>query len=179
MLPDLQISFADISPEWFLLAIATGMVAWGTLHLCLAASSMGWKKERGRVEGARVKSPDFLTAATDRGECSVEVSYSYEVGGKRYSKSEQVFPAAGEMAELVEAEWEKAKYKERDAIDVFVDPESPERSTLIPGATRNAWGLVGAGLLLAMLGGVIRRYGLPELPKRAAPVARPQPRVPT
>lgn len=137
-------SESDWVPFLFLLA-ALALVAWQARSLMLAKASAEWRTTRGRVLSAYLdeSNPD------EDGEVShsAHVRYRYHVGRRHYISTRLSYRPTrylgfSDAAELLDG------IVENREVEVYYDPQHPQRAVLVPGSsTANLVHLIIAALI--------------------------------
>lgn len=105
------------------------------------------RQARGTVRHVRVAPGPALTGSHAAPGHHVAVEYEYTVGGRRYVHAETVATLAERAAaeEVAEARWNRGT-----PVEVWYEPEAPERATVVPPAPVAAYlGVLGVFLLVA------------------------------
>jgi hypothetical protein len=112
-------------------------------------ASRDWPSTSGTVEAARVA---MQSEGNERKLFGAQVSYRYEVDGRRYT-GERISFESGPSPNRGLAEAIVQRYAPGSTVRVFYDPARPERAVLEPGGTRLVpWLLGSVGVALGVAG---------------------------
>lgn len=143
------------------LVIALPTLGQGCWHAWLAHSSNSWPSTSGIVTSSTVKEAEENSShRSAKPAVAASVRYSYQVDGAIYHNDTVRFGNSFSARAFGTAE-ATVKRHPRGPATVYYDPQDPDNSVLEPGLHRgNLIGPTGAGLLFAILGGVVLCNGL-------------------
>ncbi|MFH1923230.1 MAG: DUF3592 domain-containing protein [Planctomycetota bacterium] len=124
-----------------------GLGVWATTTLIEAAASRSWPQASGRITESRVES--WEDSEGDRS-YAASINYEYEVNRIRYTGDRISFGDHSSGGPSL-AHSLVRRYPTRKGVQIFYDPNRPERSVLKPGLTPLAFlflGLAGLPLLI-------------------------------
>jgi hypothetical protein len=117
-----------------LAVLVLGLIAGGVWHVwSRQQASRSWPAVEGEVVSARiVESDDGSNNGEGSRRFTVEVEYTYTLGGQRYRGTRIRYAHQGHR-ERSEAEAELAGYAPGRRLKVFHDPADPAQSVLVQG----------------------------------------------
>jgi hypothetical protein len=144
-----------INPNLYILGLFTlcGLLTaiWGWNLIAKGRKTLCWQIAEGIVEQSEQAEDDSLLP---------KILVSYVVDGVSYQRqlefSYKFAPARGYTASYVE------KFSAKSPIQVYYDPNKPERITLEPGVGRGDWLIFPLGLFATIFGIYTLITGLPS-----------------
>jgi hypothetical protein len=135
--------------QWLLLfgALAIGgigIVATALVSRRRGRASWRWPQVTGHVLSSWVSTGESATRP--------EISYAYEVDGRRYSGSKYCFGTEVSFLSLQQAQEIVDQYPRAGDVVVYYDPESPSFSVLKPGIPKSNDRLITTGSVMASIG---------------------------
>jgi hypothetical protein len=137
------------------LVMALGLAAaialpYGGWNLFEAWSSTHWPQVQGTISLSRIIRNSGKSGPTYR----PEVSYIYEVAGKRYTGHRFGFPGPISGQQSL-ARFEVSRYPAGNQVPVFYNVGSPENAVLEPGITEDTWFAPVFGLIALSIAAVM------------------------
>jgi hypothetical protein len=113
--------------------------------LLKGGSSKSWPKTTGRILQSELGKEGKVTVA--------RIRYRYRVNDQPHESDRVLFgPSGGTQYETVSASWFTRRFPKNSRQWVFYNPSRPWESVLLPGVTRGAKSMAGAGLLFLLAG---------------------------
>lgn len=108
-------------------------------------SSKNWPKTTGRILHSELEKEGKVTVA--------RIRYRYRINDQAHESDRVLFgPSGGTQYETVSASWFPRRFPKNSRQWVFYNPSRPSESVLLPGVTRGAKSMAGAGLLFLLAG---------------------------
>lgn len=127
-----------------------GVTVWGAMVMARSRRSLGWPKAEGVIE--------VSDAAGGADDLLPRIEYSYTVGAQRYRRHIE-FPS--DLTPTPEfGRSYVARYPTGAQVQVFYDPESPEKATLEPGMGHGDWMILAIGIGATLLGAALLLGGI-------------------
>lgn len=88
------------------------------------------------------------------------VAYEYELDGGRHTGDRWSVNGSDWYADEADARRVADRFAPGARVPVLVDPADPDAAVLVGGGAGEAWGHVGLGVLLVLVGGFVVLRGL-------------------
>ncbi len=134
------------------LVVGVGIFSWGIGTLLKAQKSSNWPSTSGLIVFSGVKSKDSKKHPSDKAfdaaptSYQAAIKYKYAVNGKVYTGDTLYFGDIG-IRTRSRAEKIVLRYPKGEKVPVFYDPKKPKTAVLMPGITKDSFGLLGLGLI--------------------------------
>ncbi len=145
-------SFSEISGVLLFLFGGLAILLFAGNLIFKGISSKSWPKTTGRISHSEIgKKGGKVTVA--------KIRYVYQVNGRTHESTRVLFgPSGGAESsggteyEPVSVSWFTRRFPENSSQWVFYNPSRPSESVLLPGVTRGAKSMAGAGLMFFFVG---------------------------
>lgn len=115
---------------------------WGWIVIVRGRKSLTWPSVGGTIEKSALSSEsDALLPA---------IEYSYAVAGRTFRRMVEFPGDISPTAELARSYVDK--YPAGAHVQVYYDPDRPERATLEPGQGRGDWMILALGVIATLVG---------------------------